>query len=90
MRQDHRGGEKLFVDYAEGLSLVDPKTGEPVPTQLFVAVWGASNYTYAESTLTQQLPDWICSHVRAFSYFGCLPQIVVPDCLKGAVSRPCR
>jgi transposase len=50
MRQDHRGGEKLFVDYAEGLSLVDPKTGEPVPTQLFVAVWGASNYTYAEAT----------------------------------------
>lgn len=90
LRQDHRGGEKLFVDYAEGLSLVDPKTGEAVLTQLFVAVWGASNYTYAEVTLTQQLPDWIASHVRAFSYFGCLPKIVVPDCLKGAVSRACR
>jgi transposase len=90
MRQDHRGGEKLFVDYAEGLSLVDPKTGERVLTQLFVAVWGASNYTYAEATLTQQLPDWIGSHVRAFSYFGCLPKIVVPDGLKGAVNRACR
>lgn len=90
MRQDHRGGEKLFVDYAEGLTLVDPKTGDTVPTELFVAVWGASNYTYAEATLTQQLPDWIGSHVRAFSYFQCLPQIVVPDCLKGAVSRACR
>ena len=90
MRQDHRGGEKLFVDYGEGLSLVDPKTSEPIATQLFVAVWGASNYTYAEATLTQQLPDWIGSHVRAFSYFGCLPKIVVPDCLKGAVSRACR
>jgi transposase len=90
MRQDHRGGEKLFVDYAEGLSLVDPKTGEWVLTQLFVAVWGASNYTYAEATLTQQLPDWIGSHVRAFAYFGCLPKIVVPDCLKGAVNRACR
>jgi transposase len=90
MRQDHHGGEKLFVDYAEGLSLVDPKTAEAVPTQLFVAVWGASNYTYAEATLTQQLPDWIGSHVRAFSYFGCLPKIVVPDCLKSAVSRACR
>jgi hypothetical protein len=55
-----------------------------------VTVWGASNYTYAEATLTQQLPDWIGSHVRAFSYFGCLPKIVVPDCLKGAVSRACR
>jgi len=90
MRQDHRGGEKLFVDYGEGLSLVDPQSGEPISTQLFVAVWGASNYTYAEATLTQQLPDWIGSHVRAFSYFGCLPKIVVPDCLKGAVSRACR
>lgn len=90
MRQDHRGGEKLFVDYGEGLSLVDPNSGEPIKTQLFVAVWGASNYTYAEVTLTQQLPDWIGSHVRAFAYFGCLPKIVVPDCLKGAVSRACR
>jgi len=90
MRQDHRGGEKLFVDYGEGLSVVDPKTGDPITTQLFVAVWGASNYSYAEATLTQQLPDWIGSHVRAFEYFGCLPKIVVPDCLKSAVSRACR
>ena len=90
MRQDHRGGEKLFVDYGEGLTLVDPTSSEPIATQLFVAVWGASNYTYAEATLTQQLPDWIGSHVRAFSYFGCVSKIVVPDCLKGAVSRACR
>jgi len=90
MRQDHRGGEKLFVDYGEGLKLVDPKTGEPIATQLFVAVWGASNYTYAEATLTQQLPDWIGSHVRAFAYFGCLPKAVVPDCLKSAVTKACR
>jgi transposase len=90
MRQDHRGGEKLFVDYGEGLSLVDPKGGAPIPTELFVAVWGASNYTYVEATLTQQLPDWIGSHTRAFQYFGCVPKVVVPDCLKGAVSRACR
>ncbi len=90
LRQDHQGGEKLFVDYGEGLNLLEPKTSEPVPTQLFVMVWGASNYTYAEATLTQQLPDWIGSHVRAFEYFGCLPKVVVPDCLKGAVSRACR
>ena len=90
MRQDHRGGEKLFVDYGEGLSLIDPQSGEPIQTQLFVAVWGASNYSFAEATLTQQLPDWIGSHVRAFEYFGCLPKIVVPDCLRSAVSRACR
>jgi transposase len=90
MRQDHRGGEKLFVDYGEGLSLIDPKSGEPITTELFVAVWGASNYSFAEAALTQQLPDWIGSHVRAFEYFGCLPKIVVPDCLKSAVIRACR
>jgi transposase len=90
MRQDHRGGEKLFVDYGEGLNLVDPQTGEPITSQLFVAVWGASNYSFAEASLTQQLPDWIGSHVRAFEYFGCLPKIVVPDCLRSAVSRACR
>ena len=90
MRQDHKGGEKLFVDYAEGLSLIDAQTSDPIKTQLFVAVWGASNYTFAEATLTQQLPDWIGSHVRALAYFGCAPKIVVPDCLKSAVSRACR
>lgn len=90
MRQDHKGGEKLFVDYGEGLSLIDPQTGDPIKTELFVAVWGASSYTFAEATLTQQLPDWIGSHTRALEYFGCCPKIVVPDCLKSAVSRACR
>ena len=65
MRQDHKGGEKLFVDYGEGLSLIEPQSGDPITTQLFVAVWGASTYTFAEATLTQQLPDWIGSHTRA-------------------------
>ena len=77
------------MDYAEGLCLIDPKTGVRIPTQLFVAVWGASNYTYAEATLSQQLPDWIGSHVRAFDYFGCVPKALVPDCLKSGVSRAC-
>lgn len=90
MRQDHKGGEKLFVDYGEGLSLIDPQSGDLIKTELFVAVWGASTHTFAEASLTQQLPDWIGSHVRAFEYFGCAPQIVVPDCLKSAVSRACR
>jgi len=90
MRQDHKGGEKLFVDYGEGLPLIDPQTGDLITTELFVAVWGASTYTFAEASLTQQLPDWIGSHVRAFDYFGCAPKIVVPDCLKSAVSRACR
>ena len=89
MRQEHRAGEKVFVDYSDGLAIVDLATGELIPTQLFVAVWGASNYTYAEATLSQTLPDWIGSHVRAFAYFGCLPRVLVPDNLKSGVNDPC-
>ncbi len=89
MRQEHRAGEKLFVDYGSGLSLVHPQTGELIPTHLFVAVWGASNYTYAEATLTQELPNWIASHTRAFQYFQCVPRVLVPDNLKSGVSKAC-
>ena len=89
MRQEHRAGEKLFVDYTDGLAFTDPKTGEMIATQLFVAVWGASNYTYAEASLTQELPNWIASHVRAFGYFGCVPRVLVPDNLKSGVTKAC-
>ena len=87
MRQEHRSGEKLFIDYSNGASIVDPLTGELIPTQLFVAVWGASNYTYAEATLSQRLADWIGSHRRAFEYFGCSPRVLVPDNLKSGVAK---
>ncbi len=90
MRQEHRGGEKLFIDYSDGLSIVDMVTGEFILTQLFVAVWGASNYTYAEATMSQTLPDWIGSHKRAFEYFGCVPRVLVPDNLKSGVSKACK
>jgi transposase len=91
MRQTHKAGEKLFVDYSgDGVPIVDPLTGEIRLTQIFVAVLGASGYTFAEATFTQRLPDWIGSHVRAFNFFGCVPEIVVPDNLKSAVTKPCR
>lgn len=89
MRQEHRAGEKLFIDYCDGLNIVDPTTGELIPTQLFAAVWGSSNYTYAEATLSQKLPDWIGSHMRAFDYFGSIPHILVPDNLKSGVNQAC-
>jgi len=89
MRQEHRAGEKVFIDYSDGLVIVDLVTGELIPSQLFVAVWGASNYTYAEATLSQTLPSWIGSHVRAFQYFGCVPRMLVPDNLKSGVNDPC-
>jgi transposase len=89
MRQEHRAGEKVFIDYSDGLSIIDPATGEFILTQLFLAVWGASNYTYAEATLSQTMPDWIGSHGRAFQYFGCVPRVLVPDNLKSGVSDAC-
>lgn len=91
MRQTHKAGEKLFVDYSgDGVPIIDPLTGEIRLAQIFVAVLGASGYTFAEATFTQRLPDWIGSHVRAFDFFGCVPEIVVPDNLKSAVTKPCR
>jgi transposase len=91
MRQVHRAGEKCFVDYAgQKPRLIDPATGEVIEVELFVAVLGASNYTYAEATRTQQVPDWIASHQRAFTYFQGVPGAVVPDQLKSGVTVPCR
>ncbi len=91
MRQVHRAGEKCFVDYAgQQPTLVDPTTGEVCPAELFVAVLGASNYTYAEATRTQQVPDWVGSHARAFAFYGGVPALVVCDQLKSAVTLPCR
>jgi transposase len=88
MRQDHRAGEKLFVDYAgQTMPVVDWDTGEIREAQIFVAVLGASNYTYAEATWTQGLPDWIGSHRRAFSFLGGVPELVVPDNLRAGVSK---
>jgi transposase len=90
MRQEHRAGEKAFIDYSDGLSILDLATGELILTQLFLAVWGASNYTYAEATLSQTLPEWIGSHRRSFEYFSCVPRVLVPDNLKSGVSKACK
>lgn len=88
MRQEHRAGEKLFVDYAgQTAEVVDRHTGEVRAAQIFVAVLGASNYTYAEATWTQGLPDWIGSHVRAFEFFSGTSELLVPDNLRSAVAK---
>ena len=91
LRQEHRAGEKLFIDYAgQTVSIVDPKTGEITEAQIFVATLGASNYTFAEASLSQDLASWIKSHVHAFEFFGGVAQILVPDNLKSGVTHPCR
>jgi transposase len=91
MRQEHRGGEKLFVDYSgDGIRFFDRESGKPQEAQLFVAVLGASNYIFAEATETQQLPDWIQCHVNAFEYLGGVPAVVVPDQPRTSTKKPCR
>lgn len=91
MRQRHRAGEKLFIDYSgKKPVVVDPQNGEVREVELFVAVFGASNYTYAEATESQKSADFIASHVRTFEYFGGVAELLVPDQLKSGVTRACR
>jgi len=86
MRQVHKAGEKCFVDYSgKKPSIVDAKTGERIEVELFVAVMGASNYTYVEATATQRSADWIASHVRLVEFLGGAPHALVPDQLKSGV-----
>jgi len=88
LRQVHRAGEKLFIDYCgPTVPVVDATTGEARDAQIFVAVLGASNYTYAEATWTQSLPDWIGSHQRALGFFGGVPALLVPDNLRAGVTK---
>jgi len=88
MRFEHRAGEKCFVDYAgHTVGIIDRHTGEIREAQIFVAVLGCSNYTYAEATWTQTLPDWLGAHVRALEFFGGAPGAIVPDNLKSGVDR---
>jgi len=91
MRQVHRAGEKAFLDYSgKKPTIVAPATGEVIEVELFVMVLGASNYTYAEATRTQQTADFIGSTVRGLEYFGRVPLILVPDQLRSAVTGPDR
>jgi transposase len=91
MRQQHKAGDKIFVDYSgKKPSVVEATTGEIIEVELFVAVLGASNLTYVEATRTQKMGDFIGSHVRAFEYFGGVSRLVVPDQLRTAVRVPCR
>lgn len=91
MRQTHRAGEKLFVDYAgQTVAVVERHSGLVRQAQVFVAVLGASNYTYAEATWSQELAQWLGPHVRALAFLGGVPELVVPDNLKSGVRSPHR
>lgn len=88
LRHVHVPGDKLFVDYAgHTLDIIDRRTGELRPAQIFVAVLGHSSYTYAEATWTQSVSDWLGSHVRALEFIGGVPRAIVPDNLKAGVTK---
>jgi transposase len=92
LRQDYRAGERVFIDYAgDKIPVYDARTGEvDFEASLFVAVLGASNYTFAEASRSQELVCWIHSHIRALEFFGGVPEIAVPDNSKTGVKHPCR
>ena len=92
LRQEYRAGEKLFVDYAgDKIPIYDPRTGHvDFEAAVFVAVLGASNYTFAEATRSQDLTCWIGSHIRALEFIQAVPEVVVPDNTKTGVKHPCR
>ena len=88
MRQVHKAGEKLFVDWAgDTLAYADAGSGEVRDAHLFLAVLGASNYTYAEACADQATESFLTAHVHAFEFFGGAPELVVPDNLKTGVAR---
>jgi len=88
MRQDYAAGDKVFVDYSgKKIAIVDRATGVVREAEIFVAVLGASSFTYAEATWSQALPDWIGAHVRMFRFFGGVPRLIVPDNLRSGVHK---
>ena len=91
LRQEHQAGEKLFVDYAGAtIPIHDPQGGPARPASIFVAVLGASNYTYVEATESQELENWIGSHIRTFEFLGGVTKLVIPDNTRTGVNRACR
>lgn len=90
LRQEHKAGEKVFVDYAgQTVPVIDRTSGEERAAEIFVGVLGASNYTYAEASWSQELPEWTAAHVHMYEYFGGVPAVTVPDNLKSGVRAAC-
>ena len=91
LRQEHKAGEKMFVDWAgAAIPVYDATIGQAWPASLFVSVLGASSYAYAEATRDQQMQNWIQAHIHALEFYGGAPTLTVPDNTKTAAPRACR
>lgn len=86
MRQVHRAGEKLFVDYA-GIT-VALRGGKRA--HIFVAALGASSYTFACATPRESMADWLGSIAKALTFFGGVTQLIVPDNPRAMITNPDR
>jgi transposase len=90
LRQVHTAGERVFVDFAgHTMEVIDGSTGEIREAAIFVAVLGASSYTFAAAAWTQSLPDWIALHVDMLSFMGGVPRQIVSDNLRAGITRAC-
>ena len=88
MRQNHKAGDKLFIDFAgEKLNITDKETNKEKPVEVFVAVLGASQFTYVEAVFTQRKQDFITACENALHFFGGAPAAIVPDNLRAAVTK---
>lgn len=91
LRHDHKPGDKTFVDWAgDTVPVYDRLSGEVTPASIFVAVLGASTYTFARAAAGQGLASWIDCHVRAFEFFGGTTTLLIPDNPRTGVTRACR
>ena len=92
LRLEHKAGEKGFIDYAGTTIPVYCRETSDIDfhAQIFLMVLGLSHYTFAYATRSQQLPDWIDAHKRAFQFFGGVPQVLVPDNLKAGITDSCQ
>lgn len=91
MRQEHKAGEKAFIDWAGAtIPVHDRATGAVWQAPLFVAALGASSYTWAEATRDQQMGSWLRAHMHAFTYWGGVPALAIPDNTKTGVTKACR
>ena len=87
MRQIHRAGEKLFIDFAgPTVAIIDQRSGEISQAHIFVAVLGASNFTYACATAHEKQADWLRGLTGALNFIGGVPEMIIPDCPKAMIT----
>lgn len=89
LRQEHRPGEKLFIDWAGATIPIYHRDGSVTQAPLFVSALGASSYTYAEAVTDQQMANWLKVQMNALEFYGGCPQLLIPDNTKTGVTRAC-